>query len=205
MLFGILLQAADAAACSSLQVRPEIWIYECGCPCEGGSTPAPDIVTVSGTIVLRNGRATPELASLVVEVEAKVGGSFTPVARRVLNEAGDDVVETCDSLYEDSAYPGTLDFVDDAGNPIPFSSIKELPEGRISLSYVASFAGDIPGIEPGAKARVRTITTLMNADASRTCSIDANNDASIDDDVKTHSDRSTVKLPEMSIVLPCPV
>ncbi len=204
MLFGTLLQAAAAVACSSLQVRPEIWIYECGCPCEDGSIPLPDIVTVSGTIVLSNGRATPELASLVVELEAKVGGRFTPVARRVLNEAGDDVVETCDRLYADSVLPGSLDFVDEDGNPIPFASIKNLPEGRVSLSYVASFAGNIPGIEPGGRARVRTITTLIDTDASRTCSIDANNDGSIDDAVKTHSDRSTVTLPEVPIVLPCP-
>ena len=200
-LFGILLQSAAADACSSIKASAQLEMFQCMSCARNSDTLESSILTLSGSLVLSNRRAAPELASLVIELDAKIGNTFVPVARRVLNEAGDEIVENCEGLFADDALPGRLALVDGAGNPISFTSVKNLPEGRIALRYVASFGGAIPGLDPGSKLRVRTLATAINADAPRTCSIDANNDGSTDFSVKTHVTRSTVQMPATILAL----
>ncbi len=201
LLFGTLLHSATAEACSSIKASAQIEAFECADCGDGGNTEASSIFTVSGSLVLSNRRATPELASLVLELEAKIGGSYVPLARRVLNEAGDSVVENCEGLYADAALPGRLVLVDANQNPISFASVKSLPEGRTGLRYIASFGGGIPRMDPGTKVRVRVLATAINAHASGTCDIDANNDGATDSQVKTHTTVSNLRTPATVLAL----
>ena len=41
----------------------------------------------------------------------------------------------------------------------------------------------------------RVMTTAINADASRTCEIDANNDGGVNSSVKTHITKSILRMP----------
>ena len=201
LLFGTLIYSATAEACSSIKATAQIETFECA-SCGGDSdTQESSIFTVSGSLVLSNRRATPELASLVLEFEAKIDGSFVTVARRVLNESGDSVVENCEGLFADDALPGRLVLVDANQNPISFASVKSLPEGRTGLRYIASFGGGMPRLAPGTQVRIRVLTTAINADSSRTCEIDANNDGAVDSSVKTHITKSILRLPTTVLAL----
>ena len=200
-LLGIMLQSAAADACSSIKAGAQLETFECTSTVCNQDTSSSKIFTISGSLVLGNRRATPTLASLVVELEARIDGSYTTVARRVLNENGDDVIENCEGIFSDDPMPGRLVLVDGAGNPISFASVKNLPEGRIGLNYIASFSGAIPGLDPGAKVRVRTMTTAFNTHTSGTCSIDADNSGSTDLSVKTHVAKTKVSVPSLSLAL----
>jgi len=200
-IVGTLACAAIADACSAIKSNVQLEMFHCASCAGGGERPEAEILTVSGTLALSNRRATPELASLVVEIEAKVGGQWTALARRVLNENGDDVVETCEGIFASDAMPGRLVLVDAAGNPLPFAAVKQLPEGTTALRYVASFGGPIAGLGPGAKARARVFATAIGADATGTCDIDANNDSVIDLAVKTHAIRALLRVPATALAL----
>jgi len=201
VLFGTLLHSATVEACSSIKSGAQIEAFECA-SCGGDSdTQESSIFTVSGSLLLSNRRATPELASLVLELEAKIDGSYVRIARRVLNESGDAIVENCEGLFEEAALPGRLVLVDADQNPISFASVKHLPEGRTGIRYIASFAGGLPRLDPGTMIRVRVLATAINADASRTCEIDATNDGSIDSAVKTHVTHSILRVPATVLAL----
>ena len=81
------------------------------------------------------------------------------------------------------------------------TNIKNLPEGKFGLHYVASFAGPMPDIEPGGRIRARVFATAIGADASSTCAIDADNDGIVDAAVKTHRVRATVRVPTTTLAL----
>src|SRR5437763_1605212 len=98
LVVSLLLAQERAFACATLRASGRIDIFSCGCS-EDLETP---ITVVTGTAFVGNGRATPTLTSLIVELQARPNGIgvFQPVGRQVLSGNGTDfppprTVTTC--------------------------------------------------------------------------------------------------------------
>ena len=199
---GVLGLADRAYPCAAVRATARIDTFSCP-GCEGSLET--QIYSVSGTAVISNGRATPVLGSLVVELQAREGNSvYFPVGRQVINAFGASSVNTCGGALSAGPYPGRVVFVDTNGNEVSFDAVKNIPEGTTALMFVATFVGTIPELSPGERARVKVYTTAKGVDAPFTCSIDADGDGSVDADVKTLTFQKTARVPTTSFVVTSP-
>jgi hypothetical protein len=98
---------------------------------------------------------------------------------------------------------GRLVFTDTAGQELTFDDIKNLPEGRTMLQYIATFAG-VTNLELGERVRVKVYTTAFGVDASNTCSVDASGDGLNDADVKTLKFQRTIRVPAVATLITPP-
>src|SRR6185369_17528882 len=103
-------------ACATLRASGHIDQFSCGCS-EDLETP---ITVVTGTALVGNGRATPTLTSLIVELQArpKSGpGIYQPVGRQVISDKGTDfppprTVTTCKGDLDAGPVPGRVQLID---------------------------------------------------------------------------------------------
>ena len=79
--------------------------------------------------------------------------------------------------------------------------MKNIPDGITPLNFVATFAGLIPELKPGSRARLKVYTTAMNTDQPRTCSVDADGNGTIDSQVKTLFFSTVVRVPTTSFLI----
>ncbi len=179
-----------AYPCSVVRAGANISLFDCPC----GETVTP-IYVVTGTLVLTNRRASPTLASIVVELSAKQKSKYVVVARQVLDEANHSVVDTCLGSFAAGPIAGHIVLTDGMGMQLSFADVKNLPEGTVTLHYIATFAGNIPEIILGQRVKVKAFTTLIGAHANATCSIDADGDGSIDSSVRTLTFQKIIKVP----------
>jgi len=203
-LVSVLLVHERAFACATLRATGRIDTFACSCG-EGLDNP---ITVVTGTAFIGNGRATPTLASLIVELQAKKNGVgiYQPVARQVISADGTDFppsrsVTTCTGPVAAGPIGGRIQFVDKDEKPLTFDDVKNIPDGITPLNFVATFAGLIPELKPGSRARLKVYTTAMNTDLPRTCSIDADADGTIDSQVKTLFFQTVVRVPTTSFLI----
>jgi len=192
-------------ACSSLGSSVNIETFECG-PCpddpkqQGTQIP---IFVATGRLQLSNRRAAPTLGSIVVELQKKIDRRYTPIARQVLNEMGDPMVHTCEGSFAQLPMSGRLVLTNSARQELTFADVKNLPEGRVTLHYLATFAG-ITNLDLGERVRIRVYTTAIGVHASRLCSVDADGDGSDDADVKTLRFQRTIRVPAIATLLTPP-
>ncbi len=206
VVLGVFGLSGVAYPCASLRGSARIDTVVTPCPDENGGNLETTAHVVTGTIVIANGRSTPTLGSLVVELQAFENRHFTPVARTVLNAFGDSTVHTCLGPFSAGPYLGTFALVDVNGDPISFSSVESLPLGTVAIRFVATFKGEIPEISPGERARVRVYTTAIGADVPHACVTDANGDGNTDFKVKTLTFQKLVRVPISSTdVFPGPL
>ncbi len=191
-----------AFACASLRANARIDQFVCGCT--DGETP---ITVVSGTALVGNGRANPILTSLVVELQARQGNSvYQPVARQVLNDGGSDFppprqAETCNGPLAAGPVEGRLKVVDLNQKELSFDQIKDIPVGTTGINFIATFAGPLPQLRPGTNARVKVYTTAMHSDHPHPCVIDADDDGTVDTDVKTLIFQKAVRVPTTQFLI----
>ncbi|MBI3769138.1 MAG: hypothetical protein HY271_11700 [Deltaproteobacteria bacterium] len=204
LVVSLLALQERAFACASLRVAARIDTF--GCNCSEGNLESP-ITVVSGTALLGNGRATPTLASIVVELQARQGSSpYQPIARQVLSDAGTDFppprsVATCNGPIAAGAITGRIKLVDANEQPLNFSDVKNIPVGVTPLRFIATFAGPLPELAPGSHARVKVYTTAINTDQPHTCTIDADGDGTIDSEVKTLIFQKAVRVPTVDLLI----
>jgi len=184
-----------AYPCSAVRSSARVDLFTCPCPDGNAGELQNPIYVVTGTISLTNRRAAPTLGNIVVELDGKQKSKYVPVARQVLDEAGHSIVNTCEGTFAAGPIAGRIVLTDDQGNELTFAQVKNLPEGTVTLHYVATFAGLIPEITPGSRIRVRTVATFIGADSPKTCSVDADGNGSIDNDVRTLVLQKVVKVP----------
>jgi hypothetical protein len=67
--------------------------------------------------------------------------------------------------------------------------------------FVATFAGTIPELDPGERARVKIYTTALDVDLPFPCQIDGDGDGSTDDHVNTLTFMKIVRVPTTSFLL----
>jgi hypothetical protein len=203
LVVSLLALQERAFACASLRVTARIDTFACNCS-EGLESP---ITVVSGTALLGNGRATPTLASIVVELQAREGSAnYQPIARQVLSDAGSEFppprsVATCNGPIAAGDMAGRIRLVDANEQPLNFYEVKSIPVGTTPLRFIATFAGPIPVLRPGSHARVKVYTTAINTDQPHTCTIDADGDGTVDSEVKTLIFQKTVRVPTVDFLI----
>jgi hypothetical protein len=191
-------------ACASLRATARMDTFGCSCGQADLETP---ITVVSGTALIGNGRAVPTLASLIIELQARHdGGIYQPIARQVLSEAGSDLpparsVATCNGPVNSGPIAGRIKLVDANEKPMTFDQVKTIPLGVTPLNFIATFAGPLPQLVPGSRARVKVYTTAIHTDQPHTCTIDADADGSLDGDVKTLIFQKVVRVPTTSFLI----
>lgn len=192
-------------ACSSLGSSVNIETFECGpCPEDPNQEPVQiPIFVVSGQLKLSNRRSAPTLGSIVVELQKKIDRRYTPIARQVLNDFGDPMVHTCVDSFTQQPMTGRLVLTNAAGQELAFSDVKNLPEGRVMLRYIATFAG-LTNLELGERVRIRVYTTAFGVHASRLCSVDASGDGVNDLAVKTLRFQRTIRVPSVATLITLP-
>jgi hypothetical protein len=186
-----------AFACAALRATARMDTFSCNCDAGLGT----QIYEVTGTAIVNQERAAPVLGSLVVEIQAKQGLSYVPVARQVINATGASTVETCDGSFNAGPVDGRIALVDKDGNELTFDQVKELPLGQSALMFVATFAGTIPELDPGERARVKIYTTALDVDLPFPCKVDGDGDGSTDDHVNTLTFMKIVRVPTTSFLL----
>ena len=203
-----LLGAAERAhACAALRAQARIDQFTCAA-CAGSDTLEQTITEVSGSALIFNGHASPTLTSLVVELQARPIGTslYHMVGRQVLSATGTDyppsrIVQTCNGPIASGSIAGRIRLVDGNESPLTFDQVKAIPLGTTSLNFIATFAGSMPDLVPGTRARVRITTTAINTDGTHPCSIDADGDGTMDSDVKTLIFQKTVRVPTTAFLI----
>jgi hypothetical protein len=193
-----------AFACATLRATGRIDTFACSCA-EGLDSP---ITVVTGTALIGNARANPVLASLIVELQARKNGvgMYQPIARQLLSGQGTDypparTVTTCKGPISSGQVPGRIQLVDADENPLTFDDVKNIPRGVSPLNFVATFAGPLPDLKPGSRARLKVYTTAIGTDQPPTCSVDADGDGTTDSEVKTLISQIVVRVPSTSFLL----
>jgi len=186
-----------AYPCAAFRATARIDSFSCNCDAGLGT----QIYEVTGTALVNQGRAAPVLGSLVVEIQAKQGALYVPVARQVLNATGASTVETCEGSFNAGPLDGRIALVDKDGNELTFDQVKNLPLGQSALMFVATFAGTIPELDPGERARVKIYTTALDVDLPFPCQVDGDGDGSTDDHVNTLTFVKVVRVPTTSFLL----
>ncbi len=195
---------ARALACATLRATGRLDTFACSCA-EGLENP---ITVATGTALVGNGRATPTLASLIVELQAKKNGIgvFQAVARQMISADGTDYppprsVATCKGPVTAGPVAGRIQLVDKDEKPLTFDDVKNIGDGITPINFVATFAGLIPELKPGSRARLKIYTTAVNTDQPHTCSIDADGDGSLDSAVKTLIFQTVVRVPTTAFLI----
>jgi hypothetical protein len=204
LILGMTIVSSSEVAypCSAVRAGAQLNVFTCPCPPPGGGgNLETQIYVVSGTVTLTNRRSAPDLASIVIELQARENGRYITVARRVLNEAGQSTVNTCNGPFTAGPIDGRVVLTDANGNELQFADVKNLPEGSATINFVATFAGAIPEIDLGERARVRVHTTAIGVDSPRTCEVDADGDGTIDNDVRTLVLQRVVRVPNVAGLL----
>lgn len=202
LALGVLVthgRADVASACSGVGATVKIDPFECGA-CGGGGLITP-IWSVSGTVFLTNDQATPVLASIVVEIQTPIGFKYVPAARLVLDAAGHTFVDTCKGGFADGPTEGRIVLTDGQGNEVSFQDVQNLPEGTAALNFIATFAGPVPGLELGGRARVKIYTTAIGVHGSLLCSVDADGNGIVDQDVKTLVFQKSLTVPATATLI----
>jgi len=118
-------------ACASMRGKAQLITVTRRCPL-GSILPAESLTTlVRGTMKIMNRRTTPMLGSLVVEIDARSPKSYVAITRLVL-DAGDSAVETCEGAMAGGPVDGEIALLDAAGLPVSFDGVKHLPEGVLA-------------------------------------------------------------------------
>lgn len=198
-----------AHACAALRAQARIDQFSCGeCSSSGEGNLETTITVVSGSALIFNGHASPTLTSLVVDLQARPTGTslYHTVARQVLSATGTDypparIVQTCNGPIFSGSTAGRIRLVDSSENPLTFDQVKAIPLGTTSLNFIATFAGPLPDLLPGARARVKIVSTAINTDGTHPCSIDADGDGTMDSNVKTLIFQKTVRVPTTSFLI----
>jgi hypothetical protein len=204
LLTAMLASSERAFACATLRAQARIDTF--GCTCTGGNLETP-ITVVTGTALIGNGNALPTLASIVVELQARQGNSiYKPVARHVLSSSGTDFppprsVQTCNGPMAAGPIGGRITLVDADEHALTFEDVKNIPVGVTPLNFIATFAGPMPELKPGSRARVKVYTTTINADHPHPCATDADGDGSVDTNVKTLIFQKTVRVPTTTFLI----
>jgi hypothetical protein len=191
-------------ACATLRATARIDTFGCACSDNNLETP---ITVVSGTALIGNGRAAPTLTSIVVELQARQGsGIYLPVARQVISDAGSDfppprAVATCNGPLAAGPIAGRIKLVDANEQPLTFDDVKHIPLGVTPVMFVATFAGPLPQLTPGSRARVKVYTTATDTDQPHTCTIDADADGTVDSEVKTLFFQKAVRVPTVAFLI----
>jgi len=202
VLISVVTFSGVAYPCSAVRAGARIDLFTCPCPPPGGGAPLENpIYVVTGTMTLSNRRSTPTLGNIVIELSAKKKGKYVIAGRQVLDEAGHAVVNTCQGSFTAGPIAGRVVLTDGAGNELTFAQVKNLPEGTVTLHYVATFAGSIPEITPGSRVRVRAFTTAIGADSTKTCSVDADGNGTVDSNVRTLITSKIVKVPAIASII----
>jgi hypothetical protein len=202
---GVAATGGTAYPCAAIRASARLDSFACNCDGGEGSLET-QIFVVSGSVEVSNNMATPTLGSLVVELQAREAGHYVPVARQLTNATGATSVETCMGTLASGAVEtagpveGRLALVDQAGNEVSFDDVKQLPDGEVTLRYVATYAGSIPELAPGERARVKVYLTSFNADFVQLCTVDASGDGVPDQDVLTLGFYTLVKVPSVSFL-----
>jgi hypothetical protein len=204
LVVSLLTLHERAFACATLRATGRIDVFGCNCS-TGLESP---ITVVTGTALVGNGRATPTLTSLIVELQARQGGVgiYQPVARQVLSADGTDFppprsVATCKGPVAAGPVPGRITLIDQDEQPLSFDDVKHIPDGVTPINFVATFAGPLPQLKPGSHARLKVYTTAINTDQPHTCTIDADGDTVMDSAVKTLIFQKTVRVPTTSFLI----
>jgi len=204
LVVGSFFMVHDRAfACATFRASARIDRFDCSCS-EGNLET--EITVVSGTAVIGNNLAAPTLTSLIVELQARQGGVYQPIGRQVLTATGSDFpppqsAQTCTGPVLAGPVAGRIKLVDPDGQPLTFDQVKHIPIGVTPLMFIATFAGPLPQLVPGAHARVSVYTTAMNTDQAHTCTIDADADGIIDSDVKTLISKKSVRVPTTAFLI----
>ncbi len=206
---SVLTLEGRALACAALRAQARIDQFTCGgCSSSGEGNLETPITVVSGSALIFNGHASPTLTSLVVELQARPTGTslYHAVARQVIAADGSDypparIVQTCNGPITSGSTAGRIKLVDGNESPLTFDQVKTISLGTTSLNFIATFAGPLPDLLPGARARVRIITTAINTDGTHPCTIDADGDGSVDSDVKTLIFQKTVRVPTTAFLI----
>ena len=191
-------------ACATLRAQARIDSF--GCNCSEGNLETP-ITVVTGTALIGNGNALPTLASLVVELQARQGNSiYKPIARHVLSGGGSDFppprsVQTCNGPLAAGPIGGRITLVDADEHALTFDDVKNIPLGVTPLNFIATFAGPMPELKPGSRARVKVYTTAIDSDHPHTCNTDADADGTVDSNVKTLIFQKTVRVPTTTFLI----
>jgi hypothetical protein len=151
--------------------------------------------------VVTNGRAAPVLGSIVVELQAPSGFKYVPIARQVLNGLGSNFVDTCKGGFTGGPAAGSVVLTDGNGTEIPWDAVKNLPEGTVAINFLASFSGPLPGLQLGGRARVKVYTTAIGVESTLLCSVDADGNGTVDQDVKTLVFQKSLTVPATATLI----
>ena len=201
LVLSVVTLSGVAYPCSAIRSAARVDLFTCPCPDGTGGQLENPIYVITGTITLTNRRSAPTLGSIVVELDAKEKSKYVAVGRQVLDAAGHSIVSTCQGTFAAGPIPGRVVLTDAQGNELTFAQVQNLPEGTVTLHYVATFAGFIPQIQPGERVRVRAIATFIGADSTKTCSVDADGNGSTDSQVRTLVLQKVVKVPAIAAEL----
>jgi hypothetical protein len=200
---AVLATAKVGYTCSALSSSATIETFECFCE-EGETQPNQlPIFVVSGKIKLTNRRSAPTLGSIVIELQKKIDRKYTPIARQVLNEGGDPMVHTCEGSFTQEPMTGGVVLTDATGHIVTFDDVKNLPEGRAMINYIATFAG-VTNLDLNERVRIKVYTTAFGVHASKTCQVDADGDGSDEAEVKTLRFQRTVRVPAIATLIAPP-
>jgi hypothetical protein len=202
-----------AHACAALRAQARIDQFSCGsCSSSGEGNLETVITVVTGTALIFNAHASPTLTSLAVELQARstegtpYHSTYHSIARLVISATGTDypparIVQTCNGPLMSGSVAGRIAFVDANEQPLTFDQVKTIPLGTTALNFIATFAGPLPDLVPGARARVNITSTAIDTDGSHPCSIDADGDGTVDSKVKTLIFQKTVRVPTTAFLI----
>lgn len=190
-------QEAAGQLCPRFRAAARVDTFACPCPDGDNGNLETPIIVVTGSLAVDLRRQTGTLASLVVELHARERrGGWVAVARQVLDATDGSIVETCRGTLTSGPVAGRIVLVDADGNALTFDQVKNVPEGRTLVRYIATFAGAIPTITPGKRTRVKTYTTVMGMSGPGTCTVDADGDGIEDLGVKTFVFQPFARVPK---------
>ncbi len=204
LVVSLLGLRTNVLACATLRATARIDTF--GCNCSEGDLETP-ITVVSGTALIGNGRAAPTLTSLIIELQARHGTSvYQPIARQILSAAGTDLppvrsVATCNGPVSSGPVAGRIKLVDANEQALTFDQVKSIPLGLTPLMFIATFAGPLPQLVPGSRARLKVYTTAINTDQPHTCTIDADANGTLDSNVKTLIFQKSVRVPTTAFLI----
>jgi hypothetical protein len=124
----------------------------------------------------------------------------------MINRFGSDFppprsASTCLGTFAAGPVAGRIVFVDGNGVELAFDQVKNLPLGTTAIKFIATFAGALPDLDPGERARVRVYTTAIGVDAPRPCRVDADGDGVEDAQVKTLKFQKNVRVPTAAFLI----
>jgi hypothetical protein len=206
---SLLALEGQALACAALRAQARIDQFSCGaCSGSGDGNLETIITVVSGTALIFNGHAAPTLTGLAVELQARPTGTslYHPVARQVISAGGTDypparIIQTCNGPITSGSVAGRIQLVNTSEQPLTFDQVKHIPLGTSGINFIATFAGPMPDLVPGARARVKITTTAIDTDGTHPCSIDADGDGITDFHVKTLIFQKGVRVPTTAFLI----